>query len=162
WIGGDARALISVAECDRTNEIFHVKSIGSELLSQGVQQFRVARRVLLAQVIDGFDNADAEKVCPESVGGGTSEVGILRVGHPVSERSSRGPAGSLGLLAVEESRFDDFIAARELDLHQIPWPAAGHIGEEGSIFPKLFADPIRLRMVVTLGAFQLDAKKQPR
>src|SRR5437660_600130 len=72
-----AAALIRLGLDEGSQQILQVEAMRGELLAEFIEQFRMARRVLLAGLVERVDDADAEQVSPDAIGGGASEVGVV-------------------------------------------------------------------------------------
>ena len=79
-----------------------------ELPGQLVEQLGVARRVLVAQVVDRVDQAGAEEQGPDPVDRGAGEVRVVAATSPSRPGSARATPCELpvGLAAVEEAGLD--------------------------------------------------------
>ncbi len=93
--------------------------MGDELTNQLVEQFRMARWVVLGtEAVHGVDQADAEEVMPQAIDGGPGEPGIVAAGDPLGQRLTRCD----GSLPVR------FAPVREAGLHpgvRTAYPDAG-------------------------------------
>ena len=136
--------------------------MGRELPRQLVEQFRMARRIVLAHVVGRLDQAGAEEVSPELVDGGPGEVGIVGRGDPLGQGRPRAAARlQLRSDAGYEPSLNHLLRARNGELLAIRFPLRTQVSEERGEFPELLAGPMRRRMVVALGALQLETQEEP-
>src|SRR5262249_11204117 len=154
------------------DQIFEIELVQDKLASNLVEQFGMARRVLIGWLVDGVDDAEAEEVSPEMVDRGTGKVGIVGRGHPVRQGDARvGVLGELRLLAVEELCLHNALGAADLDLADIEVVLGGDealallaegcdAGEEGGVLPELLPRILVERVIVTLRTFELEAQEQ--
>src|SRR5262245_34801806 len=128
--------------------------------------------ILVVEVIHRIDEADTEEQAPVTIDGRPGEPRIFAGRDPVGQSAARRRLGRpRRLLAVEEHGPDGLLA---LDRHQLA--LAGRLGqrgeqavaapldagEEGSLLPELLPGPAGERMIVALGAFELDAEEGAR
>ena len=126
-VGGVARRrprveLVQPRVHDRPQQVLDVEAALDEVVGQGVQQRRVARRVGGAHVVDRLDQAAAEQVGDVAVDDVAGEEAVVRRGQPVGQRL---PAvARLGdRLAVQRRRLHDLAGARVADLAVRSGPA---------------------------------------
>ena len=81
-------ALVAVIGADQE---FQVVAVRPELAGQQVQELGVRRRVVVAEIIDGVDDARAEKPSPDPVHRRPGEIRVVGRGHPA--RQNLAPAG---------------------------------------------------------------------
>ena len=172
-ISSGAGELVGPGQRDGADQELQVEVVGRELAGQVVEDLGVRRLVLVVEVIDWLDDAQAEKVRPHAVGSRPREVGIVRGSHPVGEGDARAdlvlPAR---LAAVEEVGLDNALGAGDGHLAAVEDLADGAVealsarpleaGVEGGQAPELLALPARERVVVALGALQPRPEEQPR
>ncbi len=135
---------------------------------EGVEQLRVARLVLVVEIVDRIDQSDAEHEAPEPVHGRAGEERVVRGRQPPGERDPRAFLElPLGFLVVQECGRDGAIPPGDREFAPIEYlsePAALLLdsGVERGQTPELVASPPRERVIVALGAFQLHAHEEPR
>ena len=103
---GDAAALIGLALQKGAHEGLQVELLLHDLITQSSEEWLVTRGIGDAEVIDGFDEAGAEKVCPHSVHDGALEEFVICARQPLSKRDTTVLRGSEshGLQRIERSR----------------------------------------------------------
>lgn len=161
---GDAAALVGLALQNGAHEGFQVELLLHEVLARGGEERFVAGGIGDAEVIDGLDEATAEKVCPHAVHDGALEELIIGAGEPVRERDASILAGGHrdGLQGIERTRRlrfagerRDEIALRVAEKHAFIGLRAvfrAHTGEEIREGVVLIVGPLFHRVVVTLRA----------
>ena len=88
-----------------------------EVLRQRIEQFVVARRVRVAEVVDRIDDALAHQVEPDAVGDRLREERVLGRGQPVGEHAAAVLAGlHLGVADAHVARLHRLAGARLSDL----------------------------------------------
>ena len=98
--------------------------MGDELAGQFVEQFGMARQVLLAGGVHGVDQTDTEEIGEHAVDDGPREIGIVRAGQPAGNQGLRIDAGlPLRGGAVQEAGFNDalFSCRRGSGFWLPPW-----------------------------------------
>src|SRR5687767_11726349 len=87
-VGGErfAGALIGGGLKDGAHERFEIVSFLDEMPSGGGEKFLVAGGVGHAQIVDVFDQADSEEICPDAIDDRAGEIRIFRRSEPVGER----------------------------------------------------------------------------
>src|SRR5438128_8964069 len=77
----------------------------------------MTRRVLLARLIDRVNDAETEKVCPDSIDGGAGKVRILSCDNPLRKRNAwtnlRPPAR---FPSIQQAWLDDSFRAGDRQL----------------------------------------------
>ena len=118
------------------------------------------------KIVDWIDQANAKNHPPEPVDNGTSEEWIFPPRHPVDECGSRALLVlPLGLAVVEKRRRDGSFRVRDQQFTltqgftQGAARGAFDAAEKCGQTPKLIAAPFAKRMVVTLGALQVDTQE---
>ncbi len=90
-----------------------------ELRRQLVEQAAQLRTGVAVEVVDRFDQADAEEAGPDAVDDGPGEIRVLGRGDPLGQDLARlgaGPPGRRG--AVEVGRLDDLLGPGDRQLPQ--------------------------------------------
>ena len=99
-----------------------------ELPRQLVEQSAQLRTGFSVEVIDRFDQADAEESSPDAVDDGSGEIRVIGRGDPLGQNLARVGAGTPGRRGtVEVRRGDDFLGPRDRQL-----PARGGITVVGA------------------------------
>src|SRR5581483_8577981 len=124
----------------------------------------MARRIVIAVLVDWIDKAGTEKVRPQPIHGGTSEKWILGADNPVGEDGTRIiVALPTRFDAIEEASADGFFLAGDGNLllgFAVPRIT---VGKKSGERPELLLRPRSPRpILVTLSALQLNAQKKPR
>ena len=128
--------------------MLQVVAVAAEVVGQGVEQGRVARRVGGAEVVHRIDDPSAHQVGPDAVDDDFGEVRVLGRGHPVGEGLAGVGVGVVAAGAVPKSglggrtspvsgcltvpdlgREDDLLAPG--DRRREPGPLAADPGEVG-------------------------------
>jgi hypothetical protein len=176
---GFGRELVGAGGDDQAHHRAEVMTVAAKLGGEAVEEFGMGGGIGGAEVIDGVDEAAAEELGPDAVGGGLGEVGVLH--HPIGEGlagigliggrddatvEQRG--GELGFGARMEG-FDlavDFGVAHafvegviEDDVLVAGVAHFEHTAEEGGEAPELILAPGFIGMVVALGAFEATAEE---
>ena len=125
----------------------------------------MAGRVAARKVVDRIHQATPEKMTPQSVHSGLSEVGVPPIDNPVRQRTSR--AGCLklaGAFSVQESSLHAFPRVRDRDHTCRPGRVHGpsrriHAAKERGELPELPLLPLVERMIVALRASNAAAQE---
>ncbi len=103
-----ASSLIRLAVAEAAGEVLQVEAGVAELIGEELEEFRVRRRVVVAEIINGVDETAAEEVRPHPVDKGGGEIGVLRRRKPGGEGGAeRGAIAQGRLIAAEEARTND-------------------------------------------------------
>src|SRR5262249_33982946 len=90
WVRLPAGTLIRLAAGDGSNHVFQVEVVSDELTNHLVEQFRMARRVVLgAEAVHGVNQTEAEEVMPQAIDGSAGEPGVVAAGDPIGQCSPR-------------------------------------------------------------------------
>src|SRR5439155_16359861 len=114
--------------------------------------FGVARRIVLAALVDRIDQAGAEQIGPDAIDGGASEMRVLRRRQPLRQGRARTDARlERRLAAAEEASRHRAVDVGDGDLRLALVRArrrAGQVGEESSELPELVARAVNAGTVV--------------
>ena len=163
---GAGGELVSARGADVVNQALEVVVVLREALGQGGEQFRIRGGVADADVVHGFDNADAKKVRPDHVGEVWGEEWIFRGRQPLGHDGAailrsgdlrHGAAEELGRHVSSAKRVLHLAAAPVVNDHfsRILRVLATYLGEEGGERVVVIHRPAVERVVVALGT--LDA-----
>ena len=150
--------------------------MSARYLARGGQQFFVAGRIGQPQIVDLFDQSDAEEIGPDPIGDRPGEVGIFGRGEPVGQvNAAIGRIVERQRLAVERrgrlrppfAGLDQFAFGAGKDgaiaVAAAAAPAfALHAGEQIGHGEVLVVGPLFQRMVVAAGAVDRHAQESGR
>jgi hypothetical protein len=166
WTGTQ---LVSAGRADVANNLPEVEVVGDEFVGERLEQFRVGSRVRDADIVDGFDNASTDVLCPHEVGHVFGEPRVIFRTDPISEELATVGVFALGRFTSEEfwgnnditDRVFGFAGATVVNdaFPRVFAVFASNLGEERDEAAIVFHGPPVERMVVALGALDSDSEE---
>src|SRR5260221_14437937 len=130
----------------------------------------MARLVLFVEVVRRIDDADAKHLRPNAIDGGAGEKRVIAGGHPFGESDAgAGLEIPARLFLIEEGGLHDLFRVGNRDLAAVEHltqrlievlrPGTFDAGEKRRRGPELLAAPLGERVIVALGAFDVNPQK---
>ena len=171
---GNRTELIGRRGRDRPHQLLHIESARDKTLRDGIQQLGVRRRIGLAHIVLGINQAAVEEVLPVAIHERVREERIVLLPQPVGQREARivvrgqfhrrvaqtrglhrEPVLLIALRRDRALRIDDFLA-------RLRTRFARHLREERAEAVVIVLAPLLIRMMMALRALQPQTEEQLR
>ena len=106
FIGGE-RELIGAALDDDLHQVADIETTLDEFVGQVLQQFRIARRIAGADVIQRLNDTGSGQVAPDAIGIAHGKVIIVGTGHPGGELLATAGRGFTHQFGIERHLWSD-------------------------------------------------------